>query len=426
MRVALLSIGTELTRGEIVDTNAAWLAANLTEHGFTVSQTRGVADEADAIVDTLQRLAADHELVLATGGLGPTSDDLTAACAARAAGVSLVRDENALFAIRRRVESRGREVTPLHEKQADVPEGAELLANAEGTAPGFAVAIGTARAYFMPGVPREMKRMFAEQVLPRVQPRAPNDTHVVRLRTFGMPESAAAQLLAGIEARRTDATIGYRVHFPELDVKVSARGSTHDAARALALEVAAEVRDALGDVVFGEEDDELAAITGRALRARGYRLAVAESCTGGLLSHLLTAHPGASDFLIGGAVVYANSAKTRLLGVAEDTLRFHGAVSAETAVAMAQGVRRLCEVDVGLAVTGIAGPTGGTATKPVGLVHWAVAHPGGVISKERVFYGDRAEIQLHAAYAALDTLRRVAAGLTDGRAVPVSQRPPSM
>ena len=141
---------------------------------------------------------------------------------------------------------------------------------------------------------------------------------------------------------------------------------------------------------------------------------------------MLTAHPGASDFLIGGAVVYANSAKTRLLGVAEDTLRFHGAVSAETAVAMAQGVRRLCEVDVGLAVTGIAGPTGGTATKPVGLVHWAVAHPGGVISKERVFYGDRAEIQLHAAYAALDTLRRVAAGLTDGRAVPVSQRPPSM
>jgi nicotinamide-nucleotide amidase len=426
MSAALLSIGTELSRGEIVDTNAAWLAANLTEHGFVVGEARSVADDPESIVRTLEQLASLHDPVIVTGGLGPTSDDLTSACAARAAGVELVRDESALLAIRRRVESRGRTMNALHEKQAEVPQGAEILPNAEGTAPGFAIGIGRARAYFMPGVPREMKRMFSEQVLPRVQPKAPNDTHVIRLRTFGLPESSAAQLLEGIESRREHVTLGYRVHFPELDVKVSARGASHAAARALALEVAQEAREALGDVVFGEGDDELAAIVGRALRARGYRLAVAESCTGGLISHLLTAQPGASDFLIGGAVVYANSAKTRLLDVAEDTLRFHGAVSAETAVAMAQGVRRLCEVDVGLAVTGIAGPTGGTATKPIGLVHWAVAHPGGVVARERVFHGDRNEIQLHAAYAALDTLRRVAAGLADGRDVPVSQRPPPL
>ncbi|MBL9021783.1 MAG: competence/damage-inducible protein A [Myxococcales bacterium] len=422
MAVALLSIGTELTRGEIVDTNAAWLAATLTEEGFDVACAQVVGDEHEHIVATLQRLGAEQRIVIVTGGLGPTSDDITTACAAQAAKVDLVLDESALLSIRRKVEAKGRLVTKHHEKQAEIPRGAEILPNADGTAPGYSIAIDSARFFFLPGVPREMKRMFKEQVLPRIRPIAPNDTYVVRLRTFGLPESTAAQLLEDIELENI--SLAYRVHFPELDVKVRAKGANLAAARELATQAAAVVRERLGDVVYGEGDDSLPSITGRALRLRGWRLALAESCTGGLISHLVTSYPGASDFLIGSAVVYANSAKTRMLGVSEDTLRGHGAVSAEVAAEMAQGARRLCEVDVGLSVTGIAGPSGGSSAKPVGLVYWAVAHPGGTFVQERVFRGDRNEIQIHAAYSALDLLRRVASGLPEGSQPPVSQRPP--
>lgn len=418
MTAAILSIGTELTRGEIVDTNAAWLAAELTERGVEVGTCNTTADEDDRLVTTLQRLAQEHAIVVVTGGLGPTSDDITAACAARAAGVELHRNESALGAIRRRVESRGRVVTPHHEKQADVPVGAEILVNADGTAPGFVLKVGSATLFFMPGVPSEMKRMFTEQVLPRLRPQAAESNWMIRLRTFGLTESAAVQLLEDFEERHVGIRLGYRVHFPEVDIKVHARGGDPAEARERAVVAAREVRERLGDLVYGEGDDTLPLITGRALRVKNYRLALAESCTGGLISHLLTTFPGASDFLIGSAVVYANSAKTRLLDVSEDILRGHGAVSPEVAAAMAEGVKRVCETDIGVGVTGIAGPGGGSADKPVGLVYWAVAHPGGTVVKERVFRGSRAEIQSHAAHAALDLVRRIAMGLPDNPEIP--------
>jgi nicotinamide-nucleotide amidase len=286
-----------------------------------------------------------------------------------------------------------------------------MLPNVNGTAPGFSVQLGESTAFFLPGVPREMKRMFTEQVLPRVRPTAPNNTFQVRLRTYGMGESSIGQALEGIEAAHPGVLLGYRVHFPEVDVKVHVRGASQALARDVALRAAEEVRARLGGALYGEGDESFPEIVGRAVRSRGWRLALGESCTGGLISHLVTSYP-ASDYLVGGAVTYANSAKSRLLGVSEDTLRGHGAVSAEVAAEMAEGARRLCECDVGLAVTGIAGPTGGTASKPVGLVYWAVAHPGGTTVRERVFTGDRDEVQLAAAYAGLDLLRRVAAGLT--------------
>lgn len=427
MTVALLSIGTELTCGEIVDTNAAWLAAELVEAGFVVATKMSVPDEIDRVRDALRMLAERHRVIVATGGLGPTSDDLTAAGAAEAADTTLVRDESALLAIRRRLEGRGRVVTPAHEKQADVPQGAEILPNGEGTAPGFSIAVGPARALFLPGVPGEMRRMFKDQVLPRIRTEATHDRWTIRLRTCGFGESIVAQHLEGIERDHGEIRLGYRAHGPEVDVKIQARAAGVAAAREIAGRVAGEVRVRLGDVVFGEGDESLPEATGRALRARGWRLALAESCTGGLVSHLLTTFPGASDFLIGAAVTYANSAKTRLLGVSEDTLRGHGAVSGEVAAEMAEGARRLCEVDVALAITGIAGPGGGSAAKPVGLVHWAVAHPGGTVVRERVFAGSRNDIQMHAAYAALDLLRRIAAGLPLDPPVdtPLSQRAPS-
>lgn len=252
--------------------------------------------------------------------------------------------------------------------------------------------------------------MFTEQVLPRIRPSASNNAHQIVLHVYGMRESAIGEALEGVESQYGGVTLGYRVHFPECDVKVHARAGSHATARDVAQKAADEVKRKLGDAVYGEGEDAFPEVVGRAVRNRGYRLALAESCTGGLVSHLLTTYP-ASDYLMGGAVTYANSAKTRMLGVQEDTLRGHGAVSAEVAAEMADGVRRLCECDVGLAITGIAGPTGGTATKPVGLVYWAVSSPGGTIVKDRVFPGDRDEVRLGAAYAALDLLRRVVAGL---------------
>jgi nicotinamide-nucleotide amidase len=412
MSVALLTIGTELTRGEILDTNASWLAAELTNTGFTVTAVESVPDDLDRMIDAIRRMAKSHRLLIATGGLGPTTDDLTAAAVARAATVDLVRDESALLAIRRRIESRGRTMNAGLEKQAFVPAGSEILPNSAGTAPGFAVQIGDATAFFLPGVPREMKRMFTEQVLQRIRPAAPNNTHQIRLRTYGLGESAVGQLLEGVEPAYDGVTLGYRVHFPEVDVKVHARAATQSAARDLATRATADVRERLGDIVYGEGDDDFPAIVGRAVRARGWRLALAESCTGGLIAHLLTRQP-ASDYLVGGAVTYANSAKTGLLGVSEDALRGHGAVSAEVAAEMAEGVRRVCECDAALSVTGIAGPTGATADKPVGLCFWAVSHPGGTVVRHRIFSGDREEVQTAAAYAVLDLLRRIAAGLPE-------------
>lgn len=412
MTVALLSIGTELTRGEIVNTNASWLASELAASGFNVVAAEALPDDLDAVAGALKRLALAYRLVIVTGGLGPTTDDLTAAAAALAAGVDLVRDESAMLAVRRRVESFGKTMNAGLEKQADFPAGAETLANSNGTAPGFSIQLGDTPVFFLPGVPREMKRMFTEQVLPRVRPQAPNNTFQVRLRTYGLGESSIGQALEGIEATHPGVTLGYRIQYPEVDVKVHARAASQASAREAALRAADDVKARLGDVVYGTGDESFPEIVGRAVRGRGWRLAVAESCTGGLIMHLLTSYP-ASDYLVGGAVTYANSAKSRLLGVFEDTLRGHGAVSTEVAAEMAEGARRLCECDVALSITGIAGPTGGTATKPVGLVYWSVAHPGGTIVRDRIFVGTRDEVQLAAAYAGLDLLRRTAAGLPD-------------
>ena len=290
-------------------------------------------------------------------------------------------------------------------KQADFPEGAEVLANPIGTAPGFAVRLGRSLAFFMPGVPREMTRMFEEQVTPRIRALAPSDTYQIRLKTFGLPESVVGEKLAGIEAAHEGVIIGYRAHFPEIEVKVLAKGASQTSAREACERATAEVRARLGDVIYGEADDTFSSVVGRVLRNRGVTLAIAESCTGGLVGSMLTREPGASDFLLLDAVTYANSAKARVLGVDEDVLRAHGAVSAEVAAAMAEGARRASGSDVALSLTGIAGPTGGTEDKPVGTVFLAVTGHRGTDVKHRVFPGERFQIQTFAAYAGLHQLR---------------------
>jgi nicotinamide-nucleotide amidase len=405
MTCAVLSIGTELTRGELVDTNAPWIAAGLTELGFEVTEHAVVDDHAARIVASLERLSRSAQVIVCSGGLGPTTDDLTSAAVASALGVGLERDEASLDLLRRRLERLGRTLTESNAKQADFPAGATVLPNPAGTAPGFKVELHGAQAFFMPGVPREMKQMFDEQVVPRIRELAPNDSHQVHFRTFGLPESAVGDKLTGVEEAFPGVTIGYRAHFPEIEVKVLARAAEHAAAIELAECAAAEVRARLGEVVYGGGEDTFAGVVGRALRTRGWTLAIAESCTGGLVGHLLTTEPGASDFLLLDAVTYANSAKQAVLGVDEDALRGHGAVSVEVATRMADGARRVSGADVALSITGIAGPTGGTETKPVGLVYIAVSCAKGTAVKEHVFQGGRHRIQTLAAYAGLSMVR---------------------
>jgi nicotinamide-nucleotide amidase len=406
MSAAVLCIGTELTRGELVNTNASWLAERLTALGVEVAELAVVDDDRVRIAHALRRLGSEHGLLICTGGLGPTTDDLTSECAASVLGVPLERDAASLEAIRTRMARFGRTMAASNENQAHFPRGAEILENRQGTAPGFAVSLGSARAYFLPGVPREMMNMFDELVAPLIA-RPTATTRQIRLLCFGMPESAVNDALVGLEAEH-GVTIGYRAHFPEIEVKVLARDEHADRAYASARAAADAVRARLGDdVVYGEGDERLPAVVGKLLAERGLVVGAAESCTGGLLGKLITDVAGSSAYFAGAVVSYDNSVKRSLLGLDAGLLEEKGAVSEEVARAMAEGVRRVLDVDVALAITGVAGPGGGTPEKPVGLVHIAVADEAGTSHHKLGFPGTRVQIRMLSAYAALALVRRV-------------------
>lgn len=413
---AVLSIGTELTRGELINTNAAWLGAALTELGFEVIENVVVDDDHARIVAAVRRLAGSASVIVSTGGLGPTTDDLTTVAVADALGVGIERDEPSLEAIRRRLTRFGRAMSENNAKQADFPVGARILPNAIGSAPGFEVSLAGARAFFLPGVPREMQHLFVEHIEPSLHDVAPRGSHQLRFRTYGLPESVVGERLDGVEAAFPGVTIGYRAHFPEIEVKVLARLPLEEgdvarppgAPQELSERAGKEVLARLADVVYGGADDTFAGVVGRALRNAGLTLAIAESCTGGLVGHMLTSEAGASEFLLLDAVTYANSAKQTVLGVSEDILRAHGAVSEEVACRMAEGARRVAGADLGLAITGVAGPGGGTEAKPVGLVFLAIASARGTEVVERRFAGDRGQIQTRAAYDGLSLVKAAA------------------
>ena len=407
MSAAVLCIGTELTRGELQNSNATWLAEALTTIGFEVLAIDCVDDDRGRIEAALTRLSLAHDVVVCTGGLGPTTDDITTECAARLAGVELVRDEPSLQAIRDRLARFNRQMALSNAKQADFPRGSRILPNPNGTAPGFELKLQRALAYFMPGVPFEMKAMFESFVEPAITPLLSDRHFQVLLRTFGLPESEVNDRLAGIEAEY-GVILGYRATMPEIEVKVLARASSVDAARVVAERAALTVRERLGaEVVFGEGKARFPEALCQLLEANGQTLSLAESCTGGLVSELITAHAGASAVFRGGAVVYANDAKIALLGVPGELIARFGAVSAEVARAMADGARRAFASDYALSLTGIAGPSGGSAEKPVGTVHFAVASADGISDRRVVFPGNREQVRRRAAFAGLSLVRSV-------------------
>ncbi len=403
----LVSIGEEVIGGDIVDSNAAEISRRLKEVGIAVRGFRAVGDvEADiaaAFLDAAQRAA----IVVSTGGLGPTRDDLTRDGLARALGDELVEDPEALSQIEAIFARNQRPMSESNRLQALRPRGAELLKNPVGTAPGVFAKLRGAVVFLLPGVPFEMKRMFDDEVLPRL--RELGFAHATppmrKLRCHGIPESVAGERIAEFMGEDKDPYVGITVSGGIITVKATARrASPADSARVDF--VIGEIEKRLGSDVFGHGDTTLERAVIELARKGSRRIATAESCTGGRIAAALTSIAGSSDVFIGGVVAYANEVKEQIVGVDPNLIAAHGAVSAEVAKAMASGVATRLGADIAVSVTGIAGPGGGTATKPVGLVHVGVYDRGHVDSKELRFVGDREAVQLRAARVALDLLRR--------------------
>ncbi len=429
MNAEILTIGDELLRGEIVDSNKSVLSERLLALDIDTHFHASVRDDPADMRDAFLRAASRADVVLVSGGLGPTRDDLTTEVLAASFGLELRRDAAALAEIRAFFAGVGREMAPNNAKQADFPEGAEVLPNPIGTAPGFCLRVpraaatggsrrGSAEVWFfcMPGVPRELLRMLDEQVLPRLAQRQEREgggadgvMRAALLRTFGIGESSLDAALQDL-AREPGVVLGFRTSFPENLLRPLVRAtSADDAAQRLAA-LCAQIRERLGPLVYGEGEEGLPAVVGRLLRERGRTLALAESCTGGSIAELVTQVPGSSDYFLGSAVVYADAAKRELLGVPAALLEKYGAVSEQVARAMAEGIRRRLGADYAVAATGISGPGGGSDEKPVGLVHLALASAERTHSEHFVFPLDRARHRALTAWTALDWVRRALIG----------------
>lgn len=384
MNAEILSTGDEVCTGKVVDTNAAHIAAGLQDIGLTVTRHSTVGDDMASLCRVLSEIAQRSDIAIVTGGLGPTVDDLTAEAASRAAGVDCVLNQDALDGIQRLFAAYSRSMAVSDEKQARLPEGATPIFNPAGTAPGFVMGIGQCRFYFLPGVPREMIRMFSSSVVPDILSfrGEQGNVHLKReLSLFGLPEARVNDRLAGFSERFPSVKLGMMARFPVITVKLTAHcpsSSTGRAALTEEMDTAARfAEDRLGEAVFDRKGRSMETVVADLLSTAGATVAVAESCTGGLISHLLTNVAGSSAYFLFSGVTYANQAKSDVLGVSEETIRRFGAVSGQTAAAMAAGVRRISGAIYGLATTGVAGPAGGSAEKPVGTVWVAVSSPQG-------------------------------------------------
>jgi nicotinamide-nucleotide amidase len=404
MKGIVLAVGDELVSGQTVDTNTAWLSRELGARGVRTMAHHTVGDDRAAIAAAIRQAAQAADVVVITGGLGPTGDDLTRHALADAMGGELLTDPQALAALEERFAARGRALTDANRVQALIPAGATMIPNRLGTAPGIAAPLGGAQVFAAPGVPAEMQAMFAEQIAPRL----PDGGRIVLHRlvqTFGATESEVAARLVDLMERTGDPLVGTTAAAGLIGVRVTARGDGVPDARRRAEEVIGEIRRRLGDLVVGEGPDAMPVAVADLLRRRRQTLAAAESCTGGLIGKLLTDRPGASDFFLGGVVAYANAAKEALLGVPARTLADHGAVSEAVASAMAAGARAALGADWAVAVTGIAGPAGGTEGKPVGLVYVGLAGRDGPRVWRHVLPGAREVVRRRAALAALNHVR---------------------
>lgn len=410
MRIEVITIGDEILSGNIVDTNFAWLGDRLWSAGLELHRHSSVGDEPSAIGAALLAAVGRSEAVVVTGGLGPTLDDITLEVAAKTFGLPLKLNTQALAEMQAYFLKLNRTMSPNNEKQAFLPEGSVMIPNRVGTAPGCHLDFKGTRFFFLPGVPREMKQQFDEAVLSWLLAHAPvkREFRTKLLRCYGKPEATIAQTLEGIDLTGVD--LAYRVSFPEIFLKISAWGSDELALERSIVRVEREIRRRLGDLVYGEGETTFAAVVGELLVQRGATLAVAESCTGGRLASLITDVAGSSRYFERGAVTYSNRSKTSLIGVPSSLIETFGAVSSEVAQAMAKGVRRSAQATYGIGITGVAGPEGGTADKPVGTVYIALDSDAGGTAREFHFPTNREWFKLVTSYTALDLLRKLLLG----------------
>jgi nicotinamide-nucleotide amidase len=408
MGAELLTIGTELLLGQIVDTNASWMSQRLAEAGVDVYYKSTVGDNWGRIESAIRLAMSRADVVLMTGGLGPTEDDLTRDVLAAVLGWPLRLDPQVLAAIEQRFTHRRVAMPENNRKQAMVPEGAEVLHNPRGTAPGLWARHPCGALACMPGVPAEMKPMLLDQVIPRIRQTLGIRSRIISrvLKACGISESTLDHRIGDYFREMRNPTIGVLAHAGEIHVRLTCKGDDPAEIAARLDDLETKIRGRLGHLIFGRDDEKLESVVGRLLRERRATLAVAESCTGGLVASRLTDIPGSSDYFERGTVPYSLEAKEQLLGVSPELLRRHGAVSVEVAGAMAAGVRRLSGTTLGLATTGIAGPTGGTPDKPVGLVCVALAWDVGERTREFRLLGDREQVKYRGAQMALEMLRR--------------------
>ncbi|OQY19277.1 MAG: hypothetical protein B6I36_04595 [Desulfobacteraceae bacterium 4572_35.1] len=407
MEIAVVTIGDELLNGDVIDTNTADIARQLACAGYSVGQAITLPDNPRQIASTLQYLNENKIIALVCGGLGPTRDDVTARAAAQAFHLTLALNDTALAQIEEYFSHAGRTLPAGNEKQALIPHKAKVMRNQCGTAPGFIINHDNCPTFFMPGVPHEMNDMLEREVMPTLQRFIrPNVCVSERVfKVFGLEESSIERRLATLNLPR-QVQISFRLEFPLVLVKLKVRADDENA-----LEQAEKiVREQFGIHVVAYDNETMAEVVSGELMAAETTLALAESCTGGLIAKMLTDIPGSSSYLERGVVSYANSAKHDLLGVSDELLMSKGAVSAECAEAMANGVRQRAKTELALAVTGIAGPGGGTPQKPCGTVFIALANTQGTQVRECHFSGDRQQVRIKTAYTALDWLRQILAG----------------
>ncbi len=400
----IITIGTELLLGQLVDTNACVMARALADAGIDVHRQTTVGDNQERISGAVTEALGRADAVLCAGGLGPTVDDVTRAAVAAATGRPLELREELLADLEAWFARTNRQMAPNNRLQAYVPRESLVLENPHGTAPGFIVDLDSHAVVAMPGVPREMLPMLEEKAIPWLVARyAVRSTIVTRvLKTIGIGESDVDARIGDLFRSGTNPTIAVLAHAGQVDVKMTAKAQNRQAAIALIEALEPRLRERLGDAVYAVDRGRIEEVLGAALAARGLTIATAESCTGGLAGAMITSVPGSSAYYRGGAVVYSDEAKYKLLGVAPDLVDRFGAVSAEVALAMAVGAREALHASMALAITGIAGPGGATAEKPVGLVHIALAREdGGVIGRQLHVPGDRQLVQHRAALAAL-------------------------
>jgi len=405
IKASIVSVGNEILSGQTVDTNAAHLSARLLSIDVPVVSSYTVRDEIDAIVRGLELASADADVILMTGGLGPTDDDLTRQALAKFLGVELELQNELLEIIEKFFTGRDRQMPQRNKIQAYIPAGAKALANI-GTAPGI-MAESKGKLFFaMPGVPMEMKRMFAESVLPEIERFAGGQAVVVKkLKCFGAGESTIAEMLSTMMQRGRNPLINCTVSSGIITLHIIATAEDKEKAEQMAEKDEKLLQSTLGELIYGVADQSLAEVVGEKLTRQGKTIAVAESCTGGLLAKLLTDIPGSSKYFTFGWITYSNEAKTSELDVPTELIQDYGAVSEQVADSMARAARKKAGTDYAISITGIAGPTGGTEQKPVGLVYIGVDSENGCDTKRCLFFGERQFIRLRAAQTVLNILR---------------------